>query len=425
MSINRRDSTQDSRFSRPGNKPWHSVPVYEGRDLARTDLWELSLALARSKREIARNPLRLPKARRASVSILTAAITSLTPSLALAHSGSSSAAARGQRLTLTMGDRGSQVRKLQRLLHIEADGIFGRGTLRAVRLFQRSHALTADGIVGLLTWKALSPDHASAVGSGGGRELRLGDQGGGVASVQRLLGVPDDGIFGRQTRKAVRAFQRQQGLTVDGIVGPITRAALERGADQSAASVLELGDRGPAVADIQRALGLAADGIFGKRTLNAVRAFQRKQGLIVDGIVGPATREALRAPTSRRSSGSQHTHDESAATASRSDVDSRLNRALGLAEAMGLRVISAHRAGATVAGSGGRSDHSYMPSKAIDVQGTKSQMTRYAREVAGLANIETVIFSPVGIWISGHGWGEIHSSVTYSDHLGHVHVDTF
>lgn len=35
-----------------------------------------------------------------------------------------------------------------------------------------------------------------------------------------------DGIFGKSTEAAVRAFQRKNGLTVDGIVGPRTAAAL-------------------------------------------------------------------------------------------------------------------------------------------------------------------------------------------------------
>ena len=35
-----------------------------------------------------------------------------------------------------------------------------------------------------------------------------------------------DGIYGNQTRKAVRLFQKKNGLTVDGIVGPKTAAAL-------------------------------------------------------------------------------------------------------------------------------------------------------------------------------------------------------
>jgi peptidoglycan hydrolase-like protein with peptidoglycan-binding domain len=44
---------------------------------------------------------------------------------------------------------------------------------------------------------------------------------------------------------------------------------------------------------LQRALGIAADGVLGPQTRKAVRAFQRAHGLTVDGIAGPQTRAAL------------------------------------------------------------------------------------------------------------------------------------
>jgi cell wall-associated NlpC family hydrolase len=66
---------------------------------------------------------------------------------------------------------------------------------------------------------------------------------------------------------------------------------------------LRKGDRGPAVAAIQRALGISADGIFGPQTKAAVKAFQARNGLEVDGIVGPMTRGALGGGSSGSSSG--------------------------------------------------------------------------------------------------------------------------
>lgn len=57
--------------------------------------------------------------------------------------------------------------------------------------------------------------------------------------------------------------------------------------------VLERGDRGDAVRSLQRALDVAADGVFGKQTERAVKRFQRRKGLVADGIVGPQTRQAL------------------------------------------------------------------------------------------------------------------------------------
>jgi peptidoglycan hydrolase-like protein with peptidoglycan-binding domain len=47
-----------------------------------------------------------------------------------------------------------------------------------------------------------------------------------VVALQSKLGVVADGIYGPQTRAAVRRFQSRNGLTVDGIAGPQTLNAL-------------------------------------------------------------------------------------------------------------------------------------------------------------------------------------------------------
>ena len=58
------------------------------------------------------------------------------------------------------GSEGSQVTKLQNALKdagykLSADGVFGPGTEKVVKQFQRDEGLTADGIVGRSTWSAL------------------------------------------------------------------------------------------------------------------------------------------------------------------------------------------------------------------------------------------------------------------------------
>ena len=65
------------------------------------------------------------------------------------------AATADARPTLHHGDRGHSVESLQRALHIGADGVYGRGTVRAVKRFQRRHGLHADGIVGGGTWRMI------------------------------------------------------------------------------------------------------------------------------------------------------------------------------------------------------------------------------------------------------------------------------
>lgn len=57
---------------------------------------------------------------------------------------------------LKKGSRGQDVKDLQTALGIIAnDGIFGLGTEVRVKEFQRSHGLTADGMVGAQTWAKL------------------------------------------------------------------------------------------------------------------------------------------------------------------------------------------------------------------------------------------------------------------------------
>ncbi len=62
---------------------------------------------------------------------------------------------------LKQGSKGGEVKEVQRRLKQwgyysgEADGIFGAGTKRAVIAFQKKNGLTADGIVGASTFRAL------------------------------------------------------------------------------------------------------------------------------------------------------------------------------------------------------------------------------------------------------------------------------
>lgn len=70
--------------------------------------------------------------------------------------------------------------------------------------------------------------------------------------------------------------------------------------------MLERGAQGEITRAVQQALDLArhdpgpADGEFGPRTEDAVRAFQRQRGLTIDGIVGPETADELTSSFLRR-----------------------------------------------------------------------------------------------------------------------------
>jgi hypothetical protein len=70
-------------------------------------------------------------------------------------------------------------------------------------------------------------------------------------------------------------------------------AAKGKGKSQVEPVVLKRGDRGKSVRQLQAALEIPVDGVFGPQTEKAVKRFQKRKGLTADGVVGPATRDAL------------------------------------------------------------------------------------------------------------------------------------
>ncbi len=76
---------------------------------------------------------------------------------------------------LRQGSRGNEVKEVQRRLKQwgyytgSVDGIFGAGTKKAVIAFQKKNGLTADGVVGKATYKALGmTDSYNALNGGSG-----------------------------------------------------------------------------------------------------------------------------------------------------------------------------------------------------------------------------------------------------------------
>ncbi|HVL96696.1 MAG TPA: transglycosylase family protein [Solirubrobacteraceae bacterium] len=119
------------------------------------------------------------------------------------------------------------------------------------RVGRRGTALVAAAMMlgaGGATAAQQSAQPAKPTARTGVSVLRLGSEGAAVAHLQRALGIPADGVFGRQTRRAVRIFQRKRGLAVDGIAGPVTLAAL--GLRSTPAAPAPAGDRSGILARI-------------------------------------------------------------------------------------------------------------------------------------------------------------------------------
>jgi len=141
----------------------------------------------------------------------------------------------GMAVPLVRGNRGQFVTQLQRALNtylalpasrrLRADGVLGKGTVRAISLAEARAGLPVDGVADAALITAVGVDPTSFV-------LRRGSRHDSVAVAQttlyRVLGVAAtaDGVFGPGTERLVRRFQQQEGLPVTGRVNAATWNAL-------------------------------------------------------------------------------------------------------------------------------------------------------------------------------------------------------
>ncbi|NFO04538.1 peptidoglycan-binding protein [Clostridium botulinum] len=222
------------------------------------------------------------------------------------------------------------------------NGKFDKITEDAVKVFQKVFNLTQDGIVGRATWYRISSIYVGVKrlaeldqepeidgenpppDSGGeypGYLLKYGSRGEKVKEVQNYLSVISksynipsikaDGIFGQMTKDTVIAFQRLFGLSPDGVIGlntwnkiyEIYKDSKKSNVEEQIYSadypgyVLKENLYGDDVRWVQTYLNaisefykeipkIKVDGIFKKKTKNAVINFQNTFGLNADGKIG-------------------------------------------------------------------------------------------------------------------------------------------
>ena len=146
-------------------------------------------------------------------------------------------AARMPHQVLDIGDRGRLVERLQHLLRLPADGMFGRRTRHAVRTFQRRHHLLADGQVGPHTWRALLRGPGAAHHRANDGILRLGDRGAGVAHVPLHLSASE--LPGSDTAEELFVTPLEHASEVQRLLGGETACMLLPDAHKILASVAE------------------------------------------------------------------------------------------------------------------------------------------------------------------------------------------
>lgn len=216
------------------------------------------------------------------------------------------------------GDEGDNVESVQdRLYELgyldrgSRTGTFGEKTEAAVKEFQQSNGLTADGKVGEKTMQKL---YSSDVV---GNYYEYGDTDESIVRYQKRLirlgylsdSYEPEGKMDSKTVSAIKDFQDANGLVRDGCLGPTTMEQLD--SDDAVLYAIRLGMSGSEVKSVQKRLAelgylknSQTTGYFGEITESAVKSFQKRNNLTNDGEVGSKTLAKLNSENAKKAASS-------------------------------------------------------------------------------------------------------------------------
>ncbi len=173
---------------------------------------------------------------------------------------------------LTSGMQHAAVKRVQKALGVSPrSGYFGPLTLKAVKRYQREHAIPSTGVVGPLTWASLDAN----------------------ATTTKPTTKPT-----KPTKKATKKAQKKAARKAakKAAKAKARKKAARKAAKKAArangltAMTLKIGDRGAAVLFLQKELGVQPQsGYFGPITQSFVMALQTAAGLPATGIVDAKT----------------------------------------------------------------------------------------------------------------------------------------